>query len=1402
MLQDKTGFLWFGSLNGLNRYDGVKIKSLIPDAVNPATLSSGKIKELHEDSYGHIWVRTYGDMMHCYDPAVENFIPIFDNKEDQSIKHNLFYQDRQKNIWLGSVTDGCVRISFDAKKINLRKLSANQTSDKLSSNVVNDFFQDSNLNTWILTSKGITQVSDNNTSELFRTSANTSFIKAYESGKKVYFISDMGKVVTYNLKTKSIDNPSIINLNTRILKTCIFKKNIILFATADRGVFLFNSTTNQLTTTEAAYGERIGGNATFLTDEAGDVWIYNLSGNVWLLSPLKSKMAKLNLIPGSVLQLIDEERYQFVADKHRNVWITTYGNGLFRYNVLTGSLSHYSYNKNTNGLASNYLLSIVLDKNNNIWVGTESMGINKLSFSNRDVQILFPDPESAVKSVNVIKAFLEDKNRNIWVSTKAGNLYMYDQTLVNKKTVFENGYNVYSMFQDQSGTVWLATKRSGIIEMPDGKLSKAKYYLNNGTPGSLSNNTVFSLLKDRKNRLWAATFGGGICVKEPSGGINGFRTFFNNDNWIRFTRYIFMDKKGELWVATTNGVLRFNPDEFLRNPKAYKYYTFDVASKNCLSNPEVRYIFQDSKGNIWLATAGGGVNKFVGETPEGNGVFEVYRNQQGIATDNVMSIEEDKTGCFWISTESGLHKFNPQSKLFQYYKFTDDFSSNIFSETASLKCHDGKMLWGSLNGFYAFYPENLVSSKQKNTVVLTGFSIYDQDAKIDTKNAPLEQSVTFSKKITLKASEKVFHLEFSNLNFSDPKANQFMYMLDGYEKRWNVSGSYNLATYRNVPPGTYTFMVKSVNSEGVWDDNVTKLEIEILPPIWQSGWAILIYMILLGAAAYFAYGLALKFYRLNNTVKVERQLTDYKLRFFTNISHEFRTPLTLIKGSVDTLNEIKNKMTEPLQNLVSDLDKNTSHLLRLIDQLMEFRKLQNNKQQLQLQRTDAILFLNDIYKSFSNVAAKMNIEYSYLPATDSIEMFLDRNKVDKIVFNLLSNAFKFTPRGGKISLSSEVDEDTQMLSISVSDNGIGIPKEKQNLLFSRFMQINFSANGTGVGLSLVNEFTTLHKGTVQFSENDGGGSVFTVNLSLDSDVYSTEDFVNEQIIVKKEDKQEVYNISDFIDNSDRDALLNLLPNAPVLGKKYKILVIDDNDDIRDFLTEKLSPYFEVIIAEDGNVGIRKSMEDDPDLIICDVMMPGMNGFDLTKKLKDDFATCHIPVILLTAYVSDEHNTEGIEAGADAYISKPFSMTHLMLQINKLIEKREKLNKHYASNEISEIIDGEDIDEMPDRDNQFLKLVEELLEKNLTDPEFSVDDFAQMTNTGRTLFFKKIKYLTGYTPNEFIRARRMKKAAELLKTYKYNVSEVSYMVGINDPFYFSKCFKAQFGCSPSRYLNSQ
>lgn len=1398
--QDTIGFLWFGSLNGLNRFDGIRIKTLIPESNSKNSLSSGKIKDIYKDTYGHLWIRTYSDVFHCYDPFTEKFI--FNNEYYSLAKHNLYFEDSKRNIWLGSANSGCICVTFSGKKIETKSFTF--ANKQLPANTVKDIFEDSKKNIWILTNKGVRIVQDNSIKKLpYSQSDNNSYINACEYGNYIVLISVNGEITLYDKHNLKKQRTVSLGKNIVVLKTIALSPEKIILSTDKKGIFLYNLKENKITSDTQFLGEFISGQANMRTDGLGNVWINNFSGNVWMLNNKSSKVVKLNLIPASVLLLIDEERFLFQPDKHDNIWITTYGNGLFCYNMKTGSLNHYTSDKSSQSISSNYLLSILLDKNENIWVGTENMGINKLSFINRDINILYPDPIAGVKNANEIRALYEDSNRNVWVATKAGNLYLYDFTFTTKTPLITNNYKIYSITEDNKGSVWLATRGNGLIELKNGNIKQSVYYQNTAKPGSLSNNNVFDILFDRKGRLWVATFGGGLCVKTNFDDTEGFRTFFNTDDWIRYNRSIFEDNNGDIWVATSNGVIRFNPDNLLKNPKAFKHYSFNTSDSNGLSNPEIRSIFQDSQSRIWLATAGGGINLFEGEDEKGNGIFKVYKNQQGIANDNIMSIQEDRNGTLWVSTESSLQTFNPTSNLFRFYKFSDDFSSNIFSETTCLTMSDGRMCWGSLNGFYVLKPNELKQQKAKaNKVVLTGFFIYDSEAKIDDKHAPLKKSISFSDKITLQASDKVFHIEFANLDFLDPKANQFMFILENYEKRWNTTGAYNIATYRNVPHGKYIFKVKSPNSEGEWDDNFTSIEIIIKPPFYLSLWAYLLYLVLLVAIIYFAYKIVFNFYRLNNAVKVERQLTDYKLRFFTNISHEFRTPLTLIKGSVDTLYDLKNKFSEPLQHILEDLDKNTNHLLRLIEQLLEFRKLQNNKQKLNLQRVNAVDFLKEIYQSFTNVAEKMNIEYKFVPSRESIPVYFDKNKVDKIVFNLLSNAFKFTPRGGKISLIAEADDAAELLRISVTDNGIGIPKEKQNLLFSRFMQINFSESGTGIGLSLVNEFTALHKGNVNFNENEGGGSVFTVDFSLNSNVYSKDDFVNEQVVVAGENKNKVYNISEFIQPVENDTLLHLLPNVPFAGKNYKILVIDDNDDIRDFLNNQLSPYFEVVTAPDGNEGIKRSMDDDPDLIICDVMMPGLNGFELTKKLKDDFATCHIPVILLTAYVPDELALESIEAGADAYISKPFSMKHLMLQINKLIEKRELLHKHYAGNETTEdeFVEDHNLD-LPEKDNHFLKEVEAILEQNITNPDFSVDEFAQIMNTGRTLFFKKVKYLTGYTPNEFIRVRRMKKAAELLKTYKYNVSEVSYMVGINDPFYFSKCFKAQFGCSPSKYLNT-
>ncbi len=1404
MLQDQTGYIWFGTLNGLNRYDGSKIKSILPDFNDYNNLSNGKIRDIFQDSRNQIWIRTYNDIFHCYDQKHERFVKLYETKEESLVKHNQFFEDSKGRVWLSSSENGCSLFSFEDNKLHKTHFHTSSTDYRLPSNNVNKIIEDNQGNIWIATEAGVARVVFERDDISVKTVSEKTIRNIFELNSQLYLISSRGEILNFSNGNRFV---SVLTIQGPLVKSLQLNNHSFIFAIQNKGFYIYSSKTNKATLLEGEFNKSMSRDLVISSDGNGGAWISNHSGYAWRISSDNLKIVQIQLLPQHILKLSDQERFVYKSDKAGNIWISTYGNGIFKYNISSGNIQNYNYSSGNDGLNSNYILSMLTDKDGNIWAASENLGVNKLSFSNNNVKHIYTDPYQLNRNGNIVRVLFEDKNKNIWVATKNGDLFKYSKDFVSRTVVFSNKHNVFSILEEENGDIWLGTRGDGLLKLPQGNYEKHQKFAHTETIGSLSNDNIFSLAKDKKNRIWVATWGGGVCLLNDKTNPNSFSYFINEDVWMETVRYLFHDSQGQIWASTNNNLIRFRPDEIIKDRLSYTQYFYDPDNSQSISNTEVRYIFEDSKKQIWLATSGSGLAIYLGEGKDGNGLFEIIHNPQGSASDNIMSIQEGKQGNLWVSTESGLHKYNPNNKTFQYFKLSEDFSSNVFTETASTLTSNGTMLFGSLNGFYAFQPKDLLNSRTSNKVILTGLSIYDQEASVGGKNSPLSMAMAYAEKIYLKYSDQVFHIDFSTLDFVDPRGNQFMYILENYESRWNIASSNNRATYRNVPPGNYEFKVRTINSDGEWDEHITSIKINIKPPFWKSGIAYFIYFLLVLTLFFFAYRIIYKFYQLNQSVKLERQLSDYKLRFFTNISHEFRTPLTLIKGSVETLSELKSKMSDSLLKVVDDIDKNTNHLMRLIDQLLEFRKLQNNKQSLHLAYTDAVPFLKEIFDSFENVALKTNIDYQFRSKLNSIPIYFDRNKIDKIIFNLLSNAFKFTPRGGKITLYLDTDKKLNQLKIRVIDTGIGIPTEKQNQLFSRFMQINFSESGTGIGLSLVKEFTALHKGNVSYEANEEGGSIFKLEFSLDKNIYDESDFITKEEETNQSNTFETLKISEFINDSKSEPLLDLIPIVPVAGKKFKILVIDDNDDIREFLNDKLNPHFDVMTADDGTVGIQKSIESDPDLIICDVMMPGMNGFELTRKLKEDFETCHIPVILLTAYQSDDHHSEGIEAGADAYITKPFSMKHLMLQINKLLEKREKVHKHYTSFIVNDVDEdneestlGVENDGILHRDLSFLKEVEEILENNFADANFTVDEFANMMHTGRTLFFKKIKSLTGKTPNELIRMRKMQKAAELLKSYKYNVSEVAYMVGINDPFYFSKCFKAEFGCSPSKYIS--
>ena len=693
-------------------------------------------------------------------------------------------------------------------------------------------------------------------------------------------------------------------------------------------------------------------------------------------------------------------------------------------------------------------------------------------------------------------------------------------------------------------------------------------------------------------------------------------------------------------------------------------------------------------------------------------------------------------------------------------------------------------MFGSYNGIYIFNPAEIADNTYVPPVTITDLRINGNKVKPGEEHSPLTESITTTSKIVLNHSQNSFNLEFSVLDFHAPEYNQYTYYLEGYEKGWNNISRSNVATYRNVPPGTYTFRVKGTNSFGVWSAQETEVEIVVRPPWWKSGWAFLLYTIAIAVIAFFVSRLLIKIHRLNTAVEVEKQLTEYKLRFFTNISHEFRTPLTIIRGSIDALLGYDN-LPWFVDKQVNALSKSSSRLLRLIDQLLEFRKLQNNKMELRLEKTDAVSFFHDIYQTFTEMAERKNIEYRYVSDEKKWRMPIDKNKMDKIAYNLLSNAFKHTPPGGKITMSLHFSTAGDSFILRVADNGAGVPKEQRDHLFVRFHQVSYTSNGTGVGLHLTSELVKVHKGNIKYTESEWGGACFEVSVPLSDAAYSPEDMV--------EDDTVAYTPEHVVTDQLKDAKIFDSP----IGKPYReydVMVIEDDDEVREFIVGQLSEYFTVLSATNGAEGLEMIAEKQPNIIVSDVMMPEIDGFELTKRIKDGAETSHIPVILLTAHSSEQHQLEGVKMGADDYVTKPFSIEYLVTRIVKLIEQRERLQQKFMTEPGLKQLNTN----FTDWDKAFLNKLHTTIEINMGNAEFTVDDFAQALSMARTNFYKKVKGLTGHSPNEYLRIIRMKKAAELLLTTDYNVGEISYQVGINDQFYFSKIFKSQFGVSPLQY----
>jgi two-component system sensor histidine kinase/response regulator, hybrid (one-component system) len=1377
LYQDSKGFLWLATLNGLSRYDGNSFLTFRPEIGDKVSLADNRIYDLTEDKNGFLWISTTPELFSCYDLQRACFVDYTGSGALEKNYSSIFVA-ANGDVWLRHSGNGCLRMVHQ-KDRQMVSTEFKTERGNLPDNRVQFVNEDAGGRIWIGTQRGLVSVSDGQYKVEDRLLHFTSSL-AFKND--MYFLTADGDIYCYQTtKQKLTKVGSLSAVAGKTSPTGNFLLNDKWVILTNTGVFNYDFNTRKISV-DSGLNIR---NGEVICDNHGDFWIYNHTGCVTYILAKNGARKEFQLIPEDKLGYIDYERYHIVHDSRGIIWISTYGNGLFAYDTTEDKLEHFLANINDQShISSDFLLYVMEDRAGGIWVSSEYSGLSRISVLNEGTSRIYPESRELFDRSNTIRMLTKMPDGDIWVGTRKGGLYTFDSNLHSKMSNQYFHSNIYAIAEDNQGEMWVGTRGNGL------KIGDSWYRNEVSDPASLSENNVFSLFRDRKDRMWIGTFGGGLELAEPTtDGKYKFRHFLQQKFGLRMVRVIEEDDNGMIWVGTSEGVCIFHPDSLIADSD--DYHLFNYTNGTFCSN-EIRCIYRDTKGRMWVGTSGSGLNLCEPEDNYRSLKYEHYGTSEGLVNDVIQSILGDNNGNLWVATEYGISKFNPTNHSFENYFFSSYTLGNVYSENSACVGVDGKLLFGTNYGLLVIDPDKIQDSETFSPVVFTDLHVNGTQINPTMGDSPLKQSLAYSDEITLKYFQNSFLIDFSTFDYSDSGRTKYMYWLENYDKGWSTPSPLNFASFKYLNPGTYVLHVKSCNGAGVWNESETTLKIVIVPPFWKTNWAMLGYVLLLIVTLYFTFRIVRNFNSLRNRINVEKQLTEYKLVFFTNISHEFRTPLTLIQGALEKIQRVAD-IPRDLIHPLKTMDKSTQRMLRLINQLLEFRKMQNNKLALSLEETDVIAFLYEIFLSFGDVAEQKNMNFRFIPSIPSYKMFLDKGNLDKVTYNLLSNAFKYTPSNGTIILSVTVDEVKKTLQIQVADTGVGIPKEKQNELFKRFMQSSFSGDSIGVGLHLSYELVQVHKGTIEYKDNDGGGSVFTVCIPTDKSVYSEKDFLIPGNVLLKEAGGQAHHLLELSEE---------LPEPEKIAEplnKRKVLIIEDDNDIREFLKEEVGVYFEVEVAADGTSGFEKARTYDADLIICDVLMPGMTGFEVTKKLKSDFATSHIPIILLTALNSPEKHLEGIEAGADAYIAKPFSIKLLLARVFRLIEQRDKLREKFSSE--PGIVRAAVCS--TDRDKEFADRLAVVLEQNLSRPEFSIDEFAQLMKLGRTVFYRKLRGVTGYSPNEYLRVVRMKKAAELLLSGEnLTVAEVAYKVGISDPFYFSKCFKTQFGVAPSVYQRGE
>ena len=1355
--QDKNGFIWMGSTNGLYRYDGYRYQR-IQEKRHPHLLPDESV--LNIDNWGDrfLWIRLRGELYSCYDLDHNCFVDWNGDMAHQEPYKRYVIADKN-NIWLYSDHNGCCHVTvhqdgtLSSKKYHLADHS-------LPSDHVNFVIQEHNNRAWIGTDHGLVCIRDGKSHVTVK---DMNMVCAQQlTGDPICFISEQG----YIYQTHKSGSLNIFTPPTPLpakVKRVAREKDRLIIGTAE-GTYCYDTRLRTLTPHPYIHVNDLQ----IVEDNRGNKVVFDRDGtSLWYLTPEKTYTLH-DIYSKEMSQQNGGGRFKFVFGSFGRIWITTYGNGLLSYDTRTGVMSHFSYNdKGSSILSSDFLQNIYEDHSGYLWICQENIGVRQIGEINQHKDIRYITTAQDQSHVNTIR-LIKQLGDHIYIGNRKNDLWTTDFQLnvIQKDNPY--GDDVVAATTDRQGHLWIGTRNKGIFV--DGKP------LEPAIKGKVSD-----ILCDRKGRVWISIFDGTVqMVTNQSDGSRNIRLFFQGKDAIAQPRSMVESHDGRIWLCSNKGVYVFSPEALIKNDTAYQHINVSGSNSN---SDEVHTIIEDSKHRIWAGTSGYGLALI---NSAGN-VVKRYTDQDGLPNNSIESIVEDRRGNIWTGTNYGLGKYVTDEDRFNTFFLSHQPLGLMYTEGCATLLSDGRLAMGTLHGMQVFNPNEMKPRSSIFPLAITDIQI--NGVSIQDTGDDLDYHITSGndKELRLSHDQNSLTFYFSEFQYVNTQLIKYSYWLENYDKEWSEPSSLSFTTYKNLRPGKYTLHVRSYNIYGMLNSHEVTLAIVIYHPWWNTWWAWLIYLLIIAAIAWAIWHHWQQVNNLRNKINVEKQLNEYKLRFFTNISHEFRTPLTIIRGAMDritTQGELPGNLKQP----VSSMQKSTSRMLRLINELLEFRKIQNNQLRLALEETDIIAFLRSIFLTFNETAENRQISYVFTTPVREYRMFIDRNYVDKMAFNLLSNAFKYTTRKKSITLRIKLEEEQRQLTFEVEDTGIGIPKEKQSALFSRFNQSEFSRESIGIGLHMVQELVRVHHGEIAFRENPAGGSIFSITLPTDKGVYQENDFLNSD--------SELLNDRGNEWQTSEEALVTYKEMEHPPLNDHTILIAEDDDDMREHLFNELRHCFIIETACNGEEALQKIQEKRPALLISDVQMPVMNGFKLVQKIRQDKELSDLPVILLTGISDEEKMVRGTEYGADDYLFKPFNTRVLIAKCSTLIEQRERLRVKYAKEVVGSTPIAEIITE--DTDKKFLERFDSWIYANLKNSDMQFMDFAGSMKIGRTTFFKKVRQLTGMSPHEYIKKKRMARAAELLQDPAFGIAEVAYECGFDDANYFSRIFKEYFGMTATQF----